>query len=64
MLSNSKMHSSILLLINFFVQSGKSNCKVDNDKILLDISNVAMCVGGWVNGYYILAAINFHKNIE
>ena len=25
-----------------FVQSGKSNCKVDNDKILLDISNVAM----------------------
>ena len=25
-----------------FVQSGKSNCKVDNDKILLDISSVAM----------------------
>ena len=25
-----------------FVQSGKSNCKIDNDKILLDISNVAM----------------------
>ena len=25
-----------------FVQSGKNNCKTDNDKILLDISNVAM----------------------
>ena len=25
-----------------FVQSGKSNCKVDNDKILLDISSVTM----------------------
>ena len=25
-----------------FVQSGKSNCKIDNDKILLDISSVAM----------------------
>ena len=25
-----------------FVQTGKSNCKVDNDKILLDISSVAM----------------------
>ena len=25
-----------------FVQSGKSNCKIDNDKMLLDISNVAM----------------------
>ena len=25
-----------------FVQSGKSNCKIDNDKILLDISNVAV----------------------
>ena len=25
-----------------FVQSGKSNCKIDNDKILLDISNIAM----------------------
>ena len=25
-----------------FVQSGKSNCKIDNDKILLDISNVSM----------------------
>ena len=25
-----------------FAQSGKSNCKIDNDKILLDISNVAM----------------------
>ena len=25
-----------------FIQSGKSNCKIDNDKILLDISNVAM----------------------
>ena len=24
-----------------FVQSGKSNCKIDDDKILLDISNVA-----------------------
>ena len=25
-----------------FAQSGKSNCKIDNDKILLDISSVAM----------------------
>ena len=25
-----------------FIQSGKSNCKVHNDKILLDIGNVAM----------------------
>ena len=25
-----------------FVQSGKSNCKIDNNKLLLDISNVAM----------------------
>ena len=25
-----------------FVQSGKSNCKIDNDKILLDLSNIAM----------------------
>ena len=24
------------------IQNGKSNCKIDNDKILLDISNVAM----------------------
>ena len=25
-----------------FVQRGNSNCKIDNDKILLDISSVAM----------------------
>ena len=25
-----------------FVQSNASNCKVDNDKILLDVSNIAM----------------------
>ena len=44
MLSSSKMHSSISYqpVDKLFVQSGKSNCKVDNDKILLDISSVAM----------------------
>ena len=30
-----------------FVQSDASNCKVDNDKILLDVSNIAMAKYVW-----------------
>ena len=30
-----------------FVQSDASNCKVDNDKILLDVSNIGMAKYAW-----------------
>ena len=40
--SQLKEASNYVVADKLFVQSGKSNCKIDNDKILLDISNVAM----------------------
>ena len=47
MLNRFKSSFKYVVANKLFVQSDASNCKVDNDKILLDVSNIAMAKYVW-----------------